>query len=55
MRHCVLLSNGAAEKPKALTADVGLIRVVVPREAPSSHADGNPNIKSVLIRTSSFP
>jgi len=30
------------EKPKALTADVGLIRVVVRREAPSNHADGYP-------------
>ena len=31
--------NGAADKPKALTADVGLIRVVVRRKAPSTHAD----------------
>ncbi len=36
MRHCVLPSNGAADKPKALTADVGLIRVVVRRGAPSN-------------------
>jgi hypothetical protein len=37
--------NGAADKPRkarkpqALTADVGLIRVVVRRGAPSNHAD----------------
>jgi len=31
--------NGAAEKPKALTIDIGLIRVVVRREASSNHAD----------------
>jgi hypothetical protein len=35
--------EGGKAKLKSLTADVGLIRVVVRREAPSNHADGYPH------------
>ena len=42
------------EKPKALTADVGLIRVVVRREAPSNHADWNPPPRSASAKRSHY-
>jgi len=37
------------EKPKTLTVDVGLIRVVVRREALSNHADCNPPPRSAGV------